>query len=503
MINKHRLVALGALCLLLATIEPGPVQGQTPGADAPDSFNVDIAATPLLIEISAPAALPLDVLAGIAYSQVGVNSQPRIQSTAAAAFVPLLSDVGLLGGPAGVLATVVRLGPGLVVGIPTLFGLDPIPVDPSTVEVGPLAELVNGLPIPDAPPLGCTSYLPGTPSEAECGGPVQDFFGFRLGAGSARTVSEGDEADPASLASRSDASVVGLGPTSDASLIPFEAGTVASTAESKVVDGRITASAVGQVGEIDIGGALTISGVKTSFAAAMGGTAETLQQTPLSCEVGAVRLAGQRIALDQGGITLGGTSAPSPADPLVDVLTEILGSVGAPPEIADFGSITITPNPPPISEVSEDGSQLSHRFGCLEIRYRIAASGTDVKLTVGHLAVTMSAFTDAPLAEPTAGQDGAGASSPDIGAGTNLPPAASSGEAGLSDLGLPELGEAGSNAPPASDEPFSNTSGESETAGWGIDGGWFAPFSLLAMSLPLLARSRRLALSRPHPFRRR
>ncbi|MDP1820571.1 MAG: hypothetical protein Q8K58_11880 [Acidimicrobiales bacterium] len=500
MIKKHRIVAVGTVCLLLATIEPGPVQAQTAGAEAPDSFNVDIAATPLLIEISAPAALPLDALAGIAYSQVGVNSQPRVQSTAAPAFVPLASDVGLLGGPAGVLSTVIRLAPGLVVGIPTLFGLDPIPVDPSTVNVGPLAQLANGLPIPNAPPLGCTSYFPDVPREAECGGPVQDFFGFRLGAGSARTVSEGDEADPASLASRSDASVVGLGPTADLPLVPFRAGTVASTAESKVVDGRITASAVGEVEEIDIAGGLTISGVKTSFAAAMGGTAETLQQTPLSCEVGAVRLAGQRIALDQDGIILGDTSTPSPADPLVDIVTDVLGSVGAPPEVADFGSITITPNPPPISEVSDDGTQLSHRFGCLEIRYRIAASGTDVKLTVGHLAVTMSAFTDAPLAGLTGDE---GASTPDFGDSTNVPSATSGAELGLSDLGLPELTEPGSNAPPASDEAFSNTSGESLAVGWGIDGGWFAPFSLLAMSLPLLARSRRLALSRPHPLRRR
>lgn len=497
MTKARSIAALGTLGILMTTIAPAPGGAQALGSSAPDSFNVDIAATPLLIEISAPAALPLDVLAGVAYSQVGVNSQPRLQSTAAPAFVPLLSDVGLLGGPAGVLATVVRLAPGLVVGIPSLFGLDPIPVDPSTVDVGPLAELVNGLPIPDAPPLGCTSYFPDVPREAECGGPVQDFFGFRLGAASARTVSDGDETDPATLAARSDASVVGLGPTPGNSLTPFTAGTVASTAESKVIDGRITASAAAEIEEIDLAGELTVSGVKASFAAAMGGTPQSMQQSPLSCEIGAVRVAGQRVALDQGGITLGGTTAPSPLDPVLGNLTDDLGAVGVPVGPADLGSITITPNPRPTSEVSEDGTQLTHRFGCLEIRYRIAASGTDVRLTLGHLAVTMSAFLDGPFPAGAA-SNGPDGFVPDLGSTTSPPTQGPS-----SDLALPALPDAGANAPPPSDEAFADTSGNFVPLGWGIDGGWFAPFGVLAMSLPLLARSRRLAPSLPHPLRRR
>ncbi len=497
MTRARSIAALATLGILVTTLTPAPGEAQATGSGAPDSFNVDIAATPLLIEISAPAALPLDVLAGVAYSQVGINSQPRLQSTAAPAFVPLLSDVALLGGPAGVLATVVRLAPGLVVGIPSLFGLDPIPVDPSTIDVGPLAQLVNGLPIPNAPPLGCTSYFPDVPREAECGGPVQDFFGFRLGAASARTTSDGDEADPATLAARSDASVVGLGAAPGNSLTPFGAGTVASTAESKVIDGRITASAAAEIEEIDFAGQLTISGVKASFAAAMGGTSESMQQSPLSCEIGAVRLAGQRVALDQGGITVGDTTAPSPLDPVLEDLTDALGAAGVPAGPADFGSITITPNPRPTSEVSEDGTQLTHRFGCLEIRYRIATSGTDVKLTLGHLAVTMSAYLDAPFPIRAEG-DGSGGPLPHLGSSTSPPTQGVS-----SDLALPELPDAGSNAPAPSDEAFADTSGDFVPLGWGIDGTWFAPFGLLAMSLPLLTRARRLAPSLPHPLRRR
>src|SRR3546814_14415829 len=101
----------------------------------------------MLIEVSAPAALPLDVLAGLAYAQVGVNSQPRIQSTASPLFVPLLQDVGLLGGTSGVLGIGVRLVPGLVVGLPPLIGLDPLPIDAGLLPLAPLAELATSLPV--------------------------------------------------------------------------------------------------------------------------------------------------------------------------------------------------------------------------------------------------------------------------------------------------------------------------------------------------------------------
>ncbi len=108
--------AVAAVAVLAAAVAPRAAQTQELGAaSAPDSFNVDIAASPMVLEMSAPAVLPLDGAASVAYSQVGINSQPQVQSTAGPVYIPLLSDVGLLGGPAGVLSTVIRLAPGLVV----------------------------------------------------------------------------------------------------------------------------------------------------------------------------------------------------------------------------------------------------------------------------------------------------------------------------------------------------------------------------------------------------
>lgn len=494
--------AVAAVVVLAATVAPRAAQTQELGAaSAPDSFNVDIAASPMVMEISAPAVLPLDVAASVAYSQVGINSQPQVQSTAGPVFIPLLSDVGLLGGPAGVLSTVVRLAPGLVVGLPTLFGLEPLPIDTSLIDVGPLAQLANGLPVPELPPLGCTSFFPDEPHDISCGGPVQDFFGFQLGAGSARTVSSGEIDDPASLESRSDASVTGVGPTAANSLIPFAAQTVASSAESRIADGRITAAASAEASGLDIAGALTVGAVRASYAGALGGTQDTFDESPLRCDIGEVLLAGQPISLSDEGLTLGDATSPAPLDPLFDAVNDLLAPLGGQVGDADFGSVVITPNPRPTSEVSADGTQVSHRFGCLEIRYRNATAGTDVRITLGNLAVTMSAFVDAPLGSPidpgAATDGGVDGSGPTI--GSDGGPFPDLGD----DLPLPAVPEAGSAAPPVSDEPFLETGDATVTAGWGIDGGWFAPFAFLAMSLPILVRSRRFAPSFPDRLRRR
>src|SRR5690606_39734932 len=96
-------------------------------------------------------------------------------------FVPLLQDAGLLGGTGGLAALAVRLVPGLVVGLPTLFGLDPLPIDPSSVPLEPLAQALARQDLPGPPPLGCTANFPDEPHEVECGGGAQNFFGYRVG----------------------------------------------------------------------------------------------------------------------------------------------------------------------------------------------------------------------------------------------------------------------------------------------------------------------------------
>lgn len=489
-----------ATLVAVAAVWPAPVQAQV--ASAPDSFSINTAATGLLMEISAPAALPLDVQAGLAYAQVGINSQPRIQSTASPLFVPLAQDTGLLGGTSGVLGIAVRLAPGLVVGLPTLIGLDPLPVDPSLVPVDPLATLVTGLPLPGAPPLGCTSNVPDDPQEAECGGGAQDFFGYRVGAASARTVAEGETDDPSTLASRSDANVAGVSSSGGQPLMPVRFATLGATAEGGIVDGRAVTTASAAVGGVDLAGQFTLDVVEASYAGAAGGTAETLDEAP-QCRLVGAEMGGERIDLRTEAITIPDQDLALPLREALGALSGAVAGAGGEVGPADIGNVVITPNPEPVTEVSPDGTSVRRRFGCLEIRYRIKASGTDVRLTLGNIAVSVNAFNDEPFstgggADATSfGTEGvggdAGAPGADIDLGdARLPPSPND-----SDLALPPPPTAGGGAPEPSERPFASTV---TAAGWGIDGGWMAPFALLALCMPLLAKARTFA-PLPRPIR--
>jgi hypothetical protein len=488
---RHRIAV--AAFVAVAAVAPVPAGAQA--AAAPDSFSIDTAATGMLIEVSAPAALPLDVLAGVAYAQVGINSQPRIQSTASPLFVPLLQDVGLLGGTSGVLGIGVRLVPGLVVGLPTLIGLDPLPIDAGLLPLDPLADLATSLPVPSAPPLGCTSNLPDEPHEAECGGGAQDFFGFRVGAASARTVAEGDTEDPSTLSSRSDASVGGVTPSGGQPLAAVSAAAMGATAEAGIIDGRATTTASASVGDLDLAGQFKVGSVKARYAGATAGSAETFEEA-LDCDIVGAEFAGQRIALGTESLTIPGQEIDVP---LADALTGLAGGLpqlGGPLGPADIGTVTITPNPAPVVEVSEDGTAVERRFGCLEIRYRILTSGTDVRLTFGNIAVSLNAADDVAFS-PGGDVDFGGGAAVDIGGGggdlgggsIDGPTVADGG-----DFSLPEVPEAGGEAPPLSEQPFASAA---QVAGWGIDGGWLAPFALLALAIPLLTKARTFAPTRP------
>jgi hypothetical protein len=496
---RHRI----AVAALVAVGAVAPVPAGAQAADAPDSFSIDTAATGMLIEVSAPAALPLDVLAGVAYAQVGVNSQPRIQSTASPLFVPLLQDVGLLGGTSGVLGIGVRLVPGLVVGLPTLIGLAPLPIDAGLLPLEPLAEFATSLPVPAVPPLGCTANLPDEPREVECGGGAQDFFGFRVGAASARSVAEGDIEDPSTLSSRSDASVAGVAPSGGQPIAAVSAAAMGATAEGGIVEGRATTTASASVADLDLAGQFKLGAVKARYAGATAGSAETFEEA-LDCDIVGAELAGQSIALGTESLTIPGQEIGLPlGDALAGLaggLAELGGQIGA----ADIGTVTITPNPAPVVEVSEDGTAVERRFGCLEIRYRILTSGTDVRLTLGNIAVSLNAANDQAFSpEGDLGTDVAGdgatvdfggsGGSVDLGGGSDLGGGPVDGPTG-GDFSLPDVPEAGGEAPPLSDKPFASAV---QAAGWGIDGGWLAPFALLALAIPLLTKARTFAPTRP------
>ena len=72
--RRRRLrLSLLTLPLILLGLAPAPAIAQA--SDAPDSFSAQAAGTGMLIEISAPAALPLDVVAGVGRAGVAGISE--------------------------------------------------------------------------------------------------------------------------------------------------------------------------------------------------------------------------------------------------------------------------------------------------------------------------------------------------------------------------------------------------------------------------------------------
>ena len=294
--------------------------------------------------------------------------------------------------------------------------------------------------------------------------------------------------------SRSDASASGITPGASSPLAPVEAGAVVATSESRIIDGRITAVSSAGASDIDIAGQLSIESVQASFSGALGATAETLGEA-FECNISGVRSGGQEIEIGTDAITLAGDDTP--VGDLGGVLNDLLGNLGGEAGPADFGTVTITPNPEPVAVISDDGTSLERRFGCLEVRYRNITSGSDVTLTFGNVTVSMTAFVDEPFsAGPVA--DGGGSTTTPAPVGTGASTGDLGGDGGGSlDTGgveqaLPEVPEAVSSAPQPAADAFLETS---SIAGWGIDGTWLAPFSLLALSIPFLVKSRRLTFS--------
>lgn len=509
-------VVLGLL--LVFTARPVPAQDAGGGAgsasgSAPSSFNVRANALPVEIAISAPAALPLDVAAGLAYSGVSLNSQPLIVSEAAPVWVPLLGALGLLGGPGALFGIAAGLGPALVVGAPTLIGLPPLPIDTSLIPLGALVAPLSGLPVPTPPALGCFAYLPGDPSEASCGGPIQDVFGFKAQGASGHTEAEGDPDDPSSLKTKSSASAVGIDPAEGNTLAPFSAGVARSSAFADVKDGRAQGGAVTSLTEIEIAGVLRIPTLDSGITGALGGSKSNASVSERRCSLAGATIGGIPVELRPDGFVIADQATlPLPLSTVTAQLNGLLKQagivIGSGP--ADFGTIQVIPYPGETTQLAEDGTQLDTTFSCLQVHYNIPASGTDVKVTLGKVAMRILAFADEGLGSSdesfdsgAVSDDSSGVldegtsldtSTGDLGGGLSLDTSTTPSQS-IGSLPAPKAPTAGSGAPPPSSRSFRREAQAVAAVSWGIDGGWLAPFALLALAVPILAKSRRFSIS--------
>jgi hypothetical protein len=481
--------------LVVAAALASPSAAAADGGAAPAAFNVEAAATPILVAASAPSALPLDVEAAVARSGVTLNSQPTGTATASPGYVPLYGALPLLGGVGALPAIGARLAPGLVTGLPTVIGLAPLPVSPGLI---PSVD-VPVLPSPDLPPIECVGYAPGTDPAATCGGPSQDLFGFSLGAASGTALGAGDPSDPSTL--RVDAAVrgAGFGPASPSSLLPVGAGGVASAASSRIVNGRVSVGVSTAVSDLTIGTAVKIPSLETSLAVALDGTKANASVKAEQCTIGGATVAGVPVAIDGTGVHVLTTDASSAAavaalnSTVQSTLTTLGVTLKALAGSADPGTADGQSFPGKLT-LSDDGTKVSATLSCLQVGYRIPTSGTVMTLTFGTANVEAQAFTaDAPGPAQDAPPATTGAP-----ADPSLPGTVASGDGGRSATPAAPAGSATSveaAAPPAAPTPGQGAPPPSEvvfqkaaTASWRIP---YPPFAVLALACPLFVVGRR------------
>ena len=523
--SRQRAVAafIGAVMLTMAAVAFGatPAETQTAGAGAlPESFDVKVQALPMLAEIQAPTALPLVVTGGYGFSGVKLNSQPQLIGEASPVYAPLAGDLALLGGAGALPGIAAALLPGLLVGLGPTVGLPPVPVDPRIVPV----PAVPVFPSPALPALGCLSYVPGEPNEARCGGPSQNILGFDVGAATGETRSSGSGEDPSSLASEAAVRSAGLRPTEGNSLVPVKVGGISSAAASNIVGGRVVAGAATSVTNLELAGTLDIGVVRTSLSAATAGRAGTAGLTREPCAIEGAQLFGVPVRIDGDGVHFADTDAAAKAlqqpegqnpfadaskalsGPFVDgatqgdaLINEVLKAAGLTvkqlgPQGFDPGAAGIDTffGAPPV--IAADGTTIEAGNACLEVKYEIPVSGTQVRMLFGLASVTMSAF---PAGGALAGQ-GAGGAVGDADAGvlgTGLSDAADTASGATLGLAPP---------PPPSPSAIAGTPSAEPIAAAGSTrlpdlGGVFAAFAILALALPVLAGLAHLnAHRRPH-----
>lgn len=465
-----------------------------PGSPLTPSFDVTASAAPILVHVSAPSALPLTVDLGAIYSGVALNSQPSAQGEAGPGYAPLAGSLGLLGGAGALPQIGARLLPGLIVGLPTVFGLPPVPVPP------PAPPDVPVLPAPAPPPVECFSYYPGDPHQASCGGPTQSLFGFDMRAASAATTSNGDPIDTAQLASQASATGAGFVPSVGNSLVPLSVGAAQSAATSSVIKNRITAGASTAIQDISIAGVIDIPSLRTSLSGALGGTANTASSTAEHCTVAGATVAGVPVNIAGDGIHAAGQNTGLPTASANALVQQTLTSLGVTlrtlTKPGDFGTVGTQVAPGSGVTVAADGTSLSGGQACLEVTYKIPTSGSVVTVRFGSVALKMTAFPQSS----TGGADGsgtAGAGAPDasggLSGGSTTPPASDGGS----------LATAPSTVDSALPPPLAPTpglgAGRPSTRRFLVQGAashWripFAPLAILLMSFPLVIWTRRLS----------
>lgn len=385
---------------------------------------------------------------------IDVSGAPVRSSLSATAALPLAVDSGAgfsrvqLNSQPNAIATAAPGYLPLADAAPVLFGLPALPVSAS-----------------------CASYFPGQPHEVSCGGPAQGTGGLNTAAASGHASSSGEPSDPTQL--RSEASTRGAdlrsGPEVPAAVVIGQA----SSAAAAGADGeRMAAGASTHVSDISIAEVLTIDSVTSSVSGAVGGRPGTASlETTLTITGAAV--AGVPVTINDDGVMVSDQSAPGPLDAATqEQVNAALAAAGL--------RVRTVAGAEPVA--APDGTKVQAASGGLQISFSDPQGALALTISIGESVLRMQGFQPPSLpSTPTTAT---------VGDPPSTPPAVDPPEDRQTPT-PPAPPTAGATSPAPSTEPFAQAA--AVPVGWRIP---YAPFALLALALPVLARGRRLTF---HP----
>lgn len=383
------LFATLVVAMSLAGASPVGAKGPSGGSGAsgpavgPESYTVDAMASPVYMELALPTVVPLDILVGVDYSAVKIDNQPYVTSVAAPLYLPLLGALPILLGTGGTINDLLtKLLPAVLVGLPTIIGGKPFPIDPAT------------LPLPDLPDLSkvpfdkasCLAYFPGDPRKVACGGTLSGLVSVKQASGQADT--SGDPDDRASITANTATKVTGLG----SSLLPISVGSLTSSVTSAVVDGKVTVATKLEMLDVNLLGLFSASRISSSSVATLGGVPGSGAGRSDTCEISRAKVAGRPVEIDPAGVRATGVG-PGDADVgaaqvAIDGILSLLG-------------VKIRPGRVTPTEISPEGTSLVTGVDCFELSWSNAKSGSRARVAIGQNRITLSATPPAEEMEPS------------------------------------------------------------------------------------------------------
>lgn len=422
---------------LMAAMVLVPLSGEGSAAETPPPvFDIRVEAAPFVNEIAAVTVVPLPLDNGIARSSVSMNSQPFVISQAAVVFSPLAETV--------------------------------------------LAAQ------PDAAQLAfCYSYFPtgpGNPGEARCGGGGALPADIGVDAGSGHTATTGDASEPTTLQSRSSAKGVGVSAAANGLPVPLTIGSVASAADSRAVDDRMTGAGSTELDDIDIAGVLTIRSIRSSVSGALSGDpGEAAVERDFSV-VGAA-VGGQPVEIDENGVhAVDQPVTPLPGAGEQEQINEALAAAGV--------RVAVIPATEP--EIREDGTRLQASSGALRIEFNNFQTGVLTQFDLGAVDVAMQASRPAEFSgSSTPGdvaEDAPEMSPPVDGLASATPAVRSAADRTLTPPTPPPAPRPGDGAGDPTREVTQFASAGAPAQEWDLA---YAPFALFMLALPFALSLRR------------